>query len=399
MRSVTESSGAAVKMICLFLLFFSLCFATPYHPSSTRDTAAEVVVASGGEASGIDIRHHGEQGRVISGVVIGAARAETAPDVWVRLYALPAGTGAASSFIPAGIARGFKFQGQPEGEYLIIARTNSEGDNHASAPRRVTLRGSDITGLELKLLPLGSISGRLVVESSTENCGEIRNLRLEEFGVSAMRDDLPGDGSVFTPWRSFSLPGANEKGEFTINSIDPGHYRIGLRLPDENLYVKSIAALANVTARNGAAAVNNISRDGFALKQGEKLTGLTISVADGAASLSGKIVAEKEGARLPERLRAHLVPADPAATNEAHRYAEAIVLGDGAFAFTNIAPGKYRLITRVTRNDEPINAPSTPTAWVANERARLRREAMAAKYEIELRPCGQVKDFVLRFTP
>jgi hypothetical protein len=30
--------------------------APTYHPSSTRDTAAEVMVTSGGEASGVDIR-------------------------------------------------------------------------------------------------------------------------------------------------------------------------------------------------------------------------------------------------------------------------------------------------------------------------------------------------------
>ena len=36
-------------------------------------------------------------------------------------------------------------------------------------------------------------------------------------------------------------------------------------------------------------------------------------------------------------------------------------------------------------------------AWDANERAKLRRQAMAAKNEIELQPCGRWKDYVLRF--
>jgi hypothetical protein len=346
----------------------------------------------------IDIRHRGEQGRSISGVVSGAAGAETAPAVWVMLYDWPAGTGAASSFIQAGVSRGFAFQGLPDGEYLITARTNNQENNQASAQRRVTLRGRDITGLELKLLPLGSISGRIVVESLPAGCDEKGNLRLEEFGVSAVRDKLPRDGSIFTPWQSFSLPGANEKGEFTISSIDPGHYRIGMRLPDENLYVKTIAAPAGVPSRKGApAGVNSVSRDGVALKQGEKLSGVTVTVAEGAASLRGKVVAEKEGKRLPERLRAYLVPAEPNASDDVLRYAEAIVSSDSFFAFTNIAPGKYRLITRVTPIDEPSNRPATPPAWDANERARLRREAMAAKYEIEFQPCGRVKDFVFIF--
>ena len=38
-----------------------------YHPSSTRDAAAEVTVASGSEATGIDIRYRGEPGHAVSG--------------------------------------------------------------------------------------------------------------------------------------------------------------------------------------------------------------------------------------------------------------------------------------------------------------------------------------------
>jgi hypothetical protein len=41
--------------------------------------------------------------------------------------------------------------------------------------------------------------------------------------------------------------------------------------------------------------------------------------------------------------------------------------------------------------------PVMPIAWDANERAKLRRQAIAAKNEIELQPCGRVKDYLLRF--
>ena len=42
-----------------------------YHPSATRDTATEVKIDYGTEASGIDIRFRAETGRTISGKVIG----------------------------------------------------------------------------------------------------------------------------------------------------------------------------------------------------------------------------------------------------------------------------------------------------------------------------------------
>jgi hypothetical protein len=358
-----------------------------YHPSSTQDTAAEVTVTSGGEASGVDIRHRGERGRVISGVVSGAV-AEAAPAASITLFNSREEASAGSSYIQPGGPRGFTFRGLPDGEYVLTARTNNEESNLASAPRRVSLSGRDVTGLDLKLLPLGSISGRIVVESLLDACGEKRKIGLEDFSTTAIRDDLQKDAPAFLPGRAFSSQRATEKGEFTINNVDPGHYRIRIPLTDENLYAKSITSPANVPTRRGAPApVNNISRLGLALKQGEKLTGVTVTVVEGAASLRGKVVAEKEGERLPERLRAHLIPAEPNATDELLRYAEAIVRSDSAFAFNNVAPGKYWLITRVTPDDEPANRQATPLAWDAIERAKLRQEAEAMKIELELKPC------------
>src|SRR5215470_9556284 len=45
--------------------------APTYHPSSTRETAAEVSVMSGGETGGVDIRYRGDPGHVVSGLVTG----------------------------------------------------------------------------------------------------------------------------------------------------------------------------------------------------------------------------------------------------------------------------------------------------------------------------------------
>jgi hypothetical protein len=52
---------------------------------------------------------------------------------------------------------------------------------------------------------------------------------------------------------------------------------------------------------------------------------------------------------------------------------------------------------RAAPDDETSDRPVAPIGWDATERAKLRRQAMAAKNEIELQPCGRVKDFILRF--
>ncbi|MGH9837051.1 MAG: MSCRAMM family protein, partial [Blastocatellia bacterium] len=369
-----------------------------YHPSSTRDTAVEVTVASGGEASGIDIRHRGDRGRTLSGVVSGGKEATSTPAASVVLFDTSAAISTGSSYVRPGAERGFAFSGLPDGEYVIIARSAGDDIGMASAWRRISLRGSDISGVELKLLPLGSISGRVVIEASPDACDGKRKIPLEEFSPTAARDDLMKDDLVFLPWRNFSSSRVNEKGEFTINDVDPGHYRIGMRLPDENYYLKAITTPASVSVRRGApAAVNHVSRDGLALKQGEKLAGVTVTVAEGAANLRGKVIAEKTGARLPEKLRAHLVPAEPNAADDVLRYVEAMVRADGSFALNNLAPGKYLLYTRQLTEKEATDGQIRPAAWDAVERAKLRREAEAAKNEIELQPCQRVKDHVLRF--
>jgi hypothetical protein len=369
-----------------------------YHPSSTRDTAVEVTVASGGDATGIDIRHRGDRGRTLSGVVSGGKEAASTPAASVTLFDASAATFAGSSYVRPGAERGFAFSGLPGGDYVIIARSGGDDTGMASAWRRVSLKGSDVTGVELKLLPLGSISGRIVIEALPDACDSKRKIPLEEFSPTAVRDDLSKDDLAFLPWRNFSSPRVTEKGEFTINDVDPGHYRIGMRLPDENYYLKAITTPASVPARRGAAAaVNNVSRSGLALKQGEKLADVTVTVAEGAASLRGKVAPEKAGARLPERLRVHLVPAEPNAADDVLHYAEATVRADGAFALINLAPGKYWLMARAAPNEEPSERPVTPIAWDANERAKLRKEAEAMKIEVELKPCQRVTDQVVKY--
>jgi hypothetical protein len=54
-----------------------------------------------------------------------------------------------------------------------------------------------------------------------------------------------------------------------------------------------------------------------------------------------------------------------------------------------------RQLTEKEANDDQVR----PLAWDAVERTKLRREAIAAKNGIDLRPCDRVKDYVLRYTP
>jgi hypothetical protein len=172
-------------------------------------------------------------------------------------------------------------------------------------------------------------------------------------------------------------------------------YHLEASLPDENWYIRSITLPAPAAARQPQAGTRDISRAGMGLKSGDKLTGVTVAIAEGAASLRGKVVAEKES--LPSRLRVHLAPVDAAHANDVLRYAEALMNNDGTFVLTNLEPGKYWLLLRPVPDDEPADRPPRPSAWDGTERARLRREAGTKKIEVELKPCQRVRDFSIKF--
>jgi hypothetical protein len=377
--------------------------APTYHPSSTRDTAAEVTVTSGGEVSGVDIRYRAEPGHVVSGVVTGAAdSASPYPGVLVSLTSVAAGAylGASNLVRKDDGTTGFSIHGVTDGEYEITAQSGVYGNAElfVSAPRRIVVRGADVGGIELKLLPTGSIAGKFTLEAAPAACESKRKWSLEE-ALLALRNEAKPEGPA--PARSRTVVnGLTDKGEFTVYNLEANRYFLEPRLPNENWYVKAITVPALASAR-GAAARNSapadVARSGIALKAGEKVSGVTVTIADGAGAVSGKAASDKEGLRLSSRMLVHLVPVETAAADDPLRYGEVATGRDGAFEFKNMAPGKYWLIARAAPDDEMSDNPALPVAWHANGRAKLRKEAEALKIEIELKPCQRAPDQLVKY--
>src|SRR5262245_30041803 len=372
-----------------------------YYPSSTRETAAEVTVTSGGDASGVDIRYRGDRGHAVSGSI-----SFSGEPVSTSVSHMVALTNTVTGVVRSDADRfreRFAIYAVTDGEYEITVRwvLASNEEIIASAPRRVVVKGADVGGIELKLLPMASIAGKFTLEGTPGVCESKRKWSLEEALLAIHTVTKPGEA---TPARNRTVVnGLTEKGEFTVYYLAADRYFLEPRLPNENWYVKAITAPSSTSvSANAAGAVRgalstDISRNGITLKAGEKITGVVATIAESAAGLSGKVIPTNEESRLPARLRIHLIPAEARAADEVLRYAEAYARSDGSFLLSNLAPGKYWLIARAAPDDETSDPPVAPIAWDANERAKLRRQAMAAKNEIELQPCGRLKDYVLRF--
>src|SRR5215475_1274541 len=78
----------------------------------------------------------------------------------------------------------------------------------------------------------------------------------------------------------------DEKGEFTLNSLDAGRFRIKADLPDDGLYIRAILQPGAGAAKKPT----DVARNGVSIKAGEKLSGIEVIIAEGAASLNGRVV-------------------------------------------------------------------------------------------------------------
>lgn len=408
-----------------------------YYPSSTRDTASEVQVATSSVNSGIDLRYRSEPGHVISGKVSGVVEPSASnfiPSVSLSLRQVATGLQVASgSTLGQAGAAVFEVRGIPDGDYEISASRFDRTNAAVSPWRRVQVRGTDVTGVDLVLAPLASVAGQVVLDAALpavpagvsaggnaeQKCTPKRQAFPEEVLLRLQRDEgKPGEilSESFTSAES----AADSKGSFVLSNLQAGRYRMLFTLPSDAWYAKQItigtvpatpvpakpapttpaqATPAPATPGRRAATAPNASTSmaqTFALKSGEHLSGVTVTLATGAASIRGQVSSER-GKAMP-RLRVHLIPADASAAENVLRYAEMLARADGTFQFKHLAPGKYWLVTRPLADDESSERPTRPLAWDATERAKLRREAEAAKQEVELSACQGLADFKLPFT-
>ncbi|MFL6333480.1 MAG: carboxypeptidase regulatory-like domain-containing protein [Pyrinomonadaceae bacterium] len=397
-----------------------------FYPSGSRDTAAEITVRSGQEVGGIDIRLRDDPARRVTGTVELSPGALVENSVTINLAYASTGMIAGTAFDNPNSTSGrsFFFDGVADGEYDLQALVNNrDGVTFASAPQRVSVRGADVTGLRLTVVPLASASGTLRFEPSAEagrpapeSCKGVRASQLPQetlITAAAASGPRPTAGRVFSRLAVPRSAPPDSTGAFTVRGLEAGRYRLSARLFDEALYVRAVQTPAPAPAttpqrgaqRAQATTATNGSRDLFDLKAGQQLSGLTVRVAEGAASFAGSLTAaEPSAGETPaapppfSQLRVHLVPQERERAEDTLRYYEAPVSGDGTFAFKNLAPGRYLVVTRPFFAEAGERDPS-PAALDAGTRAALRREAESANTTVELQPCQRKTDFVLRFPP
>ena len=356
-----------------------------YAPSSTRDNAAEISLRPGEELTGVDIRYRGEPGRAISGTATGPSREDT--EFIVTLTHLGDGGSQRNETIyQEPRAREFIFPGLPDGDYYVTAQANSRNDDMAvSDSKLIQIRGADVTGVELATQPLASISGRVVLEETkAPECTDKKRPVFAETSVAAWhKEQEPGKDRARFVWSMGQPVRADAQGNVTLRALAAGEYRFVTQFSAKEWYLRSISFAASDAMKKWTR-----------VKPGDRLSGLTVTLAEGAASLSGEIVAG-EGETVPEKLVVYLAPVEREKADDVLRFYAALV-SKGKVELTNVAPGRYWVLAQPAIDDaaSPLTKLRLPDE--VETRLRLRRAAEAAKTEIELKPCQRVVDFRIK---
>ena len=371
--------------------------APTYYPSSTRDTAGEVTLQYGAEATGIDIRYRGERGYAISGSIADASMSDSiGSSVSVLLIRASNDALEAHATPPRGSERAFAFYGVADGDYYLTARRGPYQSDDGAASKRipVKVRGRDVTGVGISLAPLGSIAGRLTLDLATRDvkCETKLAPAVEETLITVSADDK--DNSDPSSRFASALSTPDNKGDFVFQGLRAARYRVDSRLLlDEAWYLRAITVPGPTNTPVDA------SSGGIVVRPGQRINGIRVVLGEGAASIRGRVLADKEGASLPDRVRIHLVPAEPDSAADTLRFFEAEIRSDGSFKLTNLAPGRYLVVARQVSEEEAKQRRLQPLAWNATARVSLHRLAEASNITIDLKPCQRVADYQFRYTP
>jgi hypothetical protein len=375
-----------------------------FAPSSTRDGATEFTVRSGEETTA-DIRYRSDPGHAISGTV---KTTNTAAGASVMLL------GADGVFLPLGQAmqmpngRGFEITGIGDGDYQLFATefpTNVMGgttmpDVSFSESKRVTVKGADVSGIELITRPASSIAGRIALEpSKAAECQGKRKPLFAETLIDLVRHDKDSDASQLFMRMMSSAMSPDPKGAFSFRNLGSGRYRFNTNFHARFWYLQSItigaAATTTPAAKTSTPRVDPAA-SWTVLKPGEKISDLTITLAEGAASIRGKVPVA-EGATIPAGTAVFLVPAETDKSADVLRYFVTDVSSDGTFGFNSLPPGRYWSVLQNPVQSELATLMKLRSPESAEARSKLRRSAESQKSDLELKPCQTLNDYQLSF--
>jgi len=262
-------------------------YSRTFHPDVTDETQAKIVeVAAGSEAADVDIKlGRPVQTHVIAGRLVDAETGRAVPNVLFSYGPL-----SDDARLEAGFSSGlrsddkgeFRIEGARPGRYTVFAMSEDQSGFY-SEPVNFEVKHADVTGLEINLLRGASISGRAVIEGTSDPA---ILAKLPQLGVMTF-PSVPGLISSAQPAQSWF--GAD--GGFRIRGLRGGKAWLSL---NNHSGVKGFSLLR--IERGGVE-----QRDGIDLAPNEQVTDVRLVIDYGTGVVRGQV--KIEGGALPEGAR------------------------------------------------------------------------------------------------
>jgi hypothetical protein len=119
-----------------------------------------------------------------------------------------------------------------------------------STPHRVTIKGADVNGIELRLNLLSSLSGRFVHAADSADCQIQNRRRLTDVSLILQRNGSAEPES--------SQGRLDQQGEFATRGLVAGSYRLGAWLPHMEWYLRAITARIHLNSNRSPRCLNPI---------------------------------------------------------------------------------------------------------------------------------------------
>src|SRR5262249_29690172 len=136
--------------------------------------------------------------------------------------------------------------------YYLTARMMLPGGEWIiSTPKRIKVNGADVTGIELTMQPLGSISGQVVLEESkAKECTDKQPPVFTETQVSAWhKEDETSTRQPRFVWSLGAPANADVQGNVLLKNLAPGDYYFLTRFSAKSWYLQSISLVNAATKK------------------------------------------------------------------------------------------------------------------------------------------------------
>jgi len=358
---------------------------TTFYPSATNlEDATLIEVHSGQELEGIEIRMRSMRTFHVRGKVTGtlpqgvnreALEVVVAPQLTNGMYF--AGGRSVSK------TGAFDIAGVGPGTYQILVFAFTRGAGPAAiAQAPVSVAATDINGLNLAIIPPGTVRGRVSVEGTATRGSDQWNSANINVSLSGANRSIS-----FGPAHNAS---ADANGAFTINDIDAGSYKLHVSGAPNSTYLKSVV----LNAQEVTGKMIDLSEGGS--------NELDLVFRYGAADVSGTVQFAQSGGATQEASAANaassatvvLVPDDSERSESGMKFSE--LDQNATFHISGVTPGSYHVYAFEDIDEDLLKNPAVVKA-ISDKGSGLEiQENDSKQIQLSAIPAGDIRQILMR---